>query len=1138
MSRSVLFRFALGVVLCVVLSPCLQAQSSAEESAHEFFEKEVRPILVARCFECHSGGDKEPRGGLRLDSRDSILKGGDTGPAVALENPASSLLISTINYGDLYQMPPKSKLPANEIAVLTKWVEGGIPWSPKVKAAEGTVKPFDLESRKHEHWCWQPIQEVAAPKVIDADWPRSDVDRFLLAAMEARGIHPTVPAEKAVLLRRVYFDLIGLPPSPEEVEAYLKDDRPDSLEFVVDRLLGSVHFGERWGRHWLDLVRYAETRGHEFEPIIPNAWQYRDYVTRAISADVPYDRFLMEHIAGDLLEPRWRIGANDSPAPSLPINEAPVGTAFWLLGEEVHSPVDIRKDETDRIDNRLDVMSKAFLGLTVACARCHDHKFDAISQKDYYALAGFVLSSNYRQLRVDTAEQHRHLAEQLEQHRSRTRRDIANAIVKNASPVLEKLDRYWSIAMGIINDDASFAANPDLSAETTNVLQKIAQDNGLDPTILARWTVELSKAKTDTQHPLHSLLQGVDANRQSESSPVNSTGQIPGLIVDFGDPSSEFVARDGVSFGQRPVKRGELVIEGPADSPRLGIATIGGWERDLFWKKITLSPGTEVDAGTLGSWQQYGRMVRTPEFTLKERNLWYLVKGSVHAYACVNSHLIVIGPLHGSVLRDFKQSDDQWHWVSQSMELHQGHRMHIEFSPMDDAGCAIAMVVQSDGPPNWPNTDWPLMMTSNASGLNERIAAYHDTFRDAASLIATGVVKNGDDTPNVSSRLNVLPRLSDWMIKHHPLFSTFEIQRPDADYYEFETGLERQVRWDSSLAPAVMDGNGVDEYLLVRGNSSTPKDLVPRRFLQAFASSDNASPATGISSQFSGSGRLELARQMLESPLAARVMVNRIWHHLFGRGIVPTVDNFGVLGLPPSHPELLDHLAATFIKNGWSTKSMIRSLVLSRAYQMSSHPTSDDAVDPNNELWHRMPLKRLEGEAIRDSILAVSGQLNRTPFGPSVAIHLTEFMQGRGRPGVSGPLDGNARRSLYISVRRNFLSPMMLAFDTPNPFSTVGRRTVSNVPAQALILMNDPFVIQQASHWAAAITSDSGLSTNEQRIDRMYRQAFGRAPTQAETADALAFLDAQNAAQPGQERDAWNHLCHVMFNLKEFVFVE
>ena len=271
------------------------AEPVFDEASLEFFEKEVRPILTARCLECHGGGDgkKAPKGGLRMDARSELIKGGDTGAAIVPGKPGESLLVSAINYGDVYQMPPKSKLPAKEIATLTKWVERGAPW-PKEVAAVGKVKPFDLAARRDEHWCWQPIQDHAPPAVKDAAWPTTSVDRFILAKLEAKSLRPAPQADKLVLLRRVYFDLVGLPPSVEEIDTFVKDESPQALEHVVDRLLGSVHFGERWGRHWLDLVRYAETRGHEFEPIIPNAWQYRDYVIRALNADVPYDRLLKD----------------------------------------------------------------------------------------------------------------------------------------------------------------------------------------------------------------------------------------------------------------------------------------------------------------------------------------------------------------------------------------------------------------------------------------------------------------------------------------------------------------------------------------------------------------------------------------------------------------------------------------------------------------------------------------------------------------------------------------------------------------------------------------------------------------------------------------------------------------------------
>ena len=1166
-----------------------------DDASIEFFEKEVRPILAARCLECHASGEKPFKGGLRMDSRDAILKGGDTGPAVTLDKPAGSLLISAINYGDVYQMPPKSKLADHEIAVLTKWVEKGLPWPHETASAAGTVKPFDLASRAAEHWCWQPVKDKVPPTIAYSEWPITDVDRFILAKLESKGLKPAPPAQKHALLRRVYFDLIGLPPSPDEVESFVRDNDPHAFENVVDRLLGSVHFGERWARHWLDLVRYAETRGHEFEPIIPNAWQYRDYVIRALNADVPYDRFLAEHIAGDLLEPRWRAAIDSATPPVLPINESILGTGFWFLGEEVHSPVDIRKDETDRMDNRLDVLSKTFLGLTVGCARCHDHKFDAISQRDYYALAGFAISSSYRQIRVDTAEQHRQIARKLDELRTLARREMVKSIVDAVEPVVEKLDVYLLAAMKALEDDAvvasATAAQQPVDATTANVVDRCAKASGLDATVLVRWIAELNSAKEDKQHPLHGLFETLSNERvrgagvtPEPPASILSHGQInrpPGLVVDFGDPDQFPPMQDGVSFGLGPVERGQLVVNGTPEEPKLSVATVGGWDRDLFWKKLALSPGTEVDNGAIGPWQPYGRKVRTPEFTMTTPRLWYLVRGSVRAYAAVNSHLIVVGPLHNSLLTEYKHEDDQWHWVQHGLDLYQGHRVHVEFSPFKDAPCSVAMVVQSETQPTLPDirSQSVRQFAMELGTTVQRVAAFRKVVSDVVhSFVAVNANRSISETsssPQASLDQSaattpvalakeassvVHAELADWFVKHLPLFSVTEVALPNGRFVKAELELAEQVRWESSLAPAIFDGNGVDEQLLVRGNSNTPKENVPRRFLEACGRGENHSqtnqvPAFDFGQRIElvsandsgmqpakgefgfGSGRLELAQQMLRSPLSSRVAVNRIWHHLFGRGIVPTVDNFGVLGLPPTHPELLDYLAMKFMHDGWSTKAMIRWLVLSQTYQMSVRPTDAESLDPDNQLWHRMPMKRLEGEVIRDSLLAVSGRLDRTPFGPSVPIHLTPFMQGRGRPGASGPLDGNGRRSIYISVRRNFLSPMMLAFDTPNPFSTVGRRTVSNVPAQALILMNDPFVIEQANRWADRVMSEVA-STTEQRVDSMYLTAFARHPSPTEMAEAISFLSLQAVDRPESQTEAWRNLCHVLFNVKEFVFIE
>ena len=351
---------ALSLALCAMSGPLpLRAANAGEE----FFEKRVRPVLVERCYKCHSATSEKLKGGLHLDSRAGLLKGGDTRAALVPGDSEKSLFIEAIRYGnpDL-QMPPKGKLPDAQIADLVEWVKMGVPWPTEagVTSASGSKKEFNLARRKQEHWCWQPIRAIQPPKVKAAAWPAQPTDRFLLSKLEQSGLKPARPAEKHTLLRRLYFDLIGLPPTPDELEKFVKDKSPRAYEQVVDRLLASPQFGERWARHWLDLSRYSETLGHEFDFPISNAWRYRDYVIRALNLDLPYDQFLTEHVAGDLLETPRRHATEG-------FNESIIGPAFYWLGQREHSPVDVRLHQAEVIDNQLDVLSKTFLGVTLSC---------------------------------------------------------------------------------------------------------------------------------------------------------------------------------------------------------------------------------------------------------------------------------------------------------------------------------------------------------------------------------------------------------------------------------------------------------------------------------------------------------------------------------------------------------------------------------------------------------------------------------------------------------------------------------------------------------------------------------------------------------------------------------------------------
>ncbi|MCP5115360.1 MAG: DUF1549 domain-containing protein, partial [bacterium] len=389
------------VIRHALLFIAFAAACSVSAAAHtpeqlEFFEKKIRPVLARKCYQCHSDKIGTSMGGLRVDSLEALLIGGDTGPAIASDDPRKSLLLAAISYDDArFRMPPTGKLSDDEIADFTAWIEMGAP-DPRAAAAVDKPKGIDLEQGR-KFWSFQPVRDPAPPTVGDNAWSRSPVDRFILAKLEAQGLTPAAEPDKRTFIRRVTFDLTGLPPTPAEIDAFLADNSPDAPRKLIDRLLASPHYGERWARHWLDLVRFAETNGHEFDNNKLDAWRYRDYIIRAFNQDVPYNRLVEEHIAGDLM-PRKRLSADNAHW------ESPIGTSYFWFGEVLNSATDSVKSRADEVDNQIDVMSKAFLGLTVACARCHDHKFDPLPTADYYALAGVLHSTNIREAVIDSPD--------------------------------------------------------------------------------------------------------------------------------------------------------------------------------------------------------------------------------------------------------------------------------------------------------------------------------------------------------------------------------------------------------------------------------------------------------------------------------------------------------------------------------------------------------------------------------------------------------------------------------------------------------------------------------------------------------------------------------------------------------------
>ena len=986
----------------------------------EFFEAKVRPLLVQHCAECHSAKAGDPEGGLSFDSRAEFLSA--EGVAVA-GKPDESLLVKVVRYDGDLQMPPDGKLPAAAIQTIEEWVRRGLPWPDDGKPAGTTksgVEAFDIAKRKAEHWCWHPPRVTPPPPVKNAAWCTSDIDRFVLARLESAGLEPAAEASRETLVRRAAEILTGLPALPVDVARVTTDPDPHAFDHYVDQLLASPHYGERFARHWLDVARYGEARGHEFDYRIPNAWQYRDWVVKAFNDDLPYDQFVREQIAGDLVE-RPRVDAQTG------ANESVVGTGFWFLGEALHGPVDIAQDEADRMDNCIDTFGKAFLGLALGCARCHDHKFDAISNEDYYALTGMLMSSSYRQVPFETLEANREVARRLDAADRDARRRLMPLIAAALGPAGE----------GLVKKPSESGNTPSAAGET--------------------------------------------------------------VIADYtrGESSTPIIA-DASAWGLSSVPAGEPVLLPEVEGlPReLRVEPLGHARSDAIWS-ATKSTG-ERDTPPLGNVDRAGRVLRTPKVLIKDGVIWHRVRGHVQIFVVVDGHLLLQGgPIYGSHLTK-ANTGGTWKWIRQDLRKdltwEGGRVVHVEYAAIEGAVSVAETVAAIEQP---KRSDPPLPAT-----VNGRLAdAGFDWNAPAAKRAVDEAVTQA------AARDAIL-----------------------AD-----------VQLESATAPAILDGNGIDQYVLLKGSAARRGEVSPRRFLEAIDG-----PSQPEWPRHS-SGRRELADRVLDpaNPLTSRVIVNRIWHHLFGRGLVATTDNFGKLGEAAADPlaqSLLDTLAVRFREEGWSVKRLVKEIVTSSTWRMSSSRNTGAAEqDPLNLLLHHYPLRRLEGEAIRDKILAASGRLDRTVGGPSVEVFITPFHDGRGKPS-SGPLDGAGRRSIYTKIRRNFLPSFLLAFDMPVPFQAMGRRTVTNVPAQSLSLMNDPFVTEQAAVWAKKVLRDQTLSP-EARIDTMYREAFARGPTVAERAAAVEFLATQAAdygvsfaGQPRHE-SIWADLAHALITTKEFIFV-
>jgi len=1030
------------VLICVISGLTTANAAPISDAQREFFESRIRPILAQECYECHSEATKA-KGGLLLDSRGGWQKGGDSGPVIEPGNPDKSLLLQSIRHEieDLKMPKSGAKLDPSIIDDFRQWIATGAP-DPRdaPPSPDDVAKDTDwtaVSARRAQWWSFQPIKNPPIPDVKGVEHP---IDRFVRARLTKEGLEPSPPADLNTLVRRLAFNLTGLPPSSliGDQSSVIGSQNPNTdhrlpitetnWTALVDSYLASPAFGEKWARHWMDWIRYADTHGSEGDPAIPHAWRYRDYLVRAINEDVPLDQLVVEHLAGDLLETP-RVNAD------LKLNESALGTGHLRMVFHGFSPTDALDERVRFTDDQINTVTKAFLGLTVSCARCHDHKFDAISQKDYYALFGIFTNTLPATIAVDAPGV-------LE-----TNRDQLTSLKKE---IREALAAHWLTALPEDPEAWGRHLRSDSqgnSGSSTTFLRDLAGTKERPQNLERVWSNALTKvtdAATQSADFEKAVSRRWDLSHPDEYTQWSRYGE--GLASP--QPSS---AGDYTLLPAGPVV-GRILPSG-AHSHLLSTRH----------RAVLASAPFDLDA---------------------EFDLFVRVAGEESSVRYAVQHY----PRSGTIYPVTNLVGRDWRWVKHDLAYWKGDRLHLELATGGDApilvngaerswfGLREAVLVPkgTKAPPNGndeglsalitPGEKAPADFVSAMRGIEaifrNLIGAWGEgkTLTDAQAILLDEIVTAGW-LPNTNEQLPA--GLADLVSKYRTL----------------EASIPLPTR-----APGVWERPGIDQALFVRGDHKQPAETVPRRFLEAIDATPY--PTTGT-------GRLEFARDLVseKNPFTARVLVNRVWHHLFGEGLVTTTDNFGRLGEAPSHPELLDHLAWRFRNEmNWSLKTLVRELVLTETWRQAGGPSpAAQEKDPDNRLLSSYPLRRLEAEAIRDSLLAVSGQLDPARYGEPV---------GGGTP----------RRSLYLRVKRNDLEPLLTTFDFPTPASSVGRRDVTNVPAQSLTLLNDPFLIDQAGHWATRMLDATKGADEDARIGSLFESALNRPPGAAELAGAKDFL--------------------------------
>ncbi len=1024
--------------------------------------------------------------------------------------PEASLLVRALRHDGL-QMPMGGRLDGGKIADIAIWIEGGATWQPAPTAVAGRDAG---DERGGTHWAFSPVGNRNPPAVRDEAWASNEIDAFVLARLETEGLRPTSQSSRRRLIRRLAFDLTGLPPRPELVEAFVRSESPTAYEDLVDRLIESKRFGEHWARHWMDWVRYCESHGSQGDFELPMAWRYRDYLIRAFNRDVAYDQMLREYLAGDLLE-HPRIDQKEG------VNESMLGLGNLRMVEYGYLPVDALDDQVKVVDNQIDVLSKAFQGLTVSCARCHDHKFDPIQQKDFYAIYGVLASSRPGLVTVDSPTALANGRDRLARLRQQIRSQLAATWAKGEGSLASLLARARAEPENQADPETESEEAKDSNPRLRALMARLGGDDLPENDPLRVW-LELRVPESDREFRHRWRDVALKWHKKSDEAREfnESTFRRAWDLSEATHSLAWFPTGPGVR--NESTRAGEYRVEPDGDRIITGLLPAG------------------VHSG-LDS-QKYGGILGSPRFKVASDYISLRVSGGNFASArlIVENYPIGVGGIHPA--EDL--AGGRTVWVRLDTAYRKGQTGHIELQTLDDRSKPFRddkrkpdRIARRDGRSSFgisevvfhdtEETPRPAyeailhLLEGKPPETLQELEEQYDVFaRKAAEAWSSGTLDNRQ-AAYLDSMIHsdLLPSSLDELEGLRPLVEEYRSAENDAP-------VPRR-------APGVFPGTSFDQPLFVNGDHRRPAEPVERGFLEFLG---------GKPFRTQGSGRLELAEAIAseENPLTARVLVNRLWHYLFGRGIVSTVDNFGLTGDRPTHPALLEFLATRFVKGGWSIKDMIRYIVLSSTYRMSteSAPESRDR-DPENRLLQHQNARRLPAESIRDAILETSGDLDSTMYGPSVYVYYVGKTEGGG---TKGPLDGARRRSVYQAVKRNAQNPFLEVFDAPKPSTTRGRRDATNIPAQSLAMLNDPFVVGQAARWANRTLADGAISPRDRAV-RMFRRAIGRSPD-AEEVDLLttslgAFAEERDLSRAewlGSE-SLWKDFAQSLFNLKQFIYL-